>query len=95
MTEIQPTTSSDTLSAEDFLTDYTAVEALIDEADEAGDEARLDLYEEKLASLEIENPRATQQLRRDRLNELDRKERRMLLKGAGSAIRARKRTSVN
>lgn len=81
--------SSDILDTEEFLAQYAAVEALIDEADETSDTNLLDLAEEKQSCLETENPSATRRLKRERLEALDRGERRERLKVGQAAIRAR------
>lgn len=80
----------DILSASEFLAEYEAVEALIEEAEDGGNTNLLELVEEKLSALERENPNGVHRLNRDRLTQLDKNERRTRLKIGQAAIRSRK-----
>ena len=75
----------------EFLLEYDLVEALIDEADEKDDEELVSIYEEKLVSLERENPNFANQLKRDQLKKLDRSERQSRLMAAEAFIQSRHR----
>jgi bisphosphoglycerate-independent phosphoglycerate mutase (AlkP superfamily) len=81
---------TDKLSPDEFLDEYTVVEALIDEADDSEDTNLLGLMEEKQDALELENPRSTRRLQRERLWALDRDKRRARLKAGEVAIQARR-----
>ncbi len=72
--------SADELQASEFDARYEALLALIEEAESAGDENRLDIYEEALHGLELENPRAYERMKKVELQALSRDERREHLK---------------